>query len=187
MTEAGMPQRLSFPVTPEVNIDSMRDRHILVAEDAWHSGALIIIPREVAQQDKAFIDAIMSSQTVGELRRDARAWAVASERHDQEREDDESGQVPASVDLPETYPYDPESWFGDEGLIYVVPLARLRTAETAPLCLDPLARKDTNYGMDYEPAPWWSVEDLARVEDLLLSHGYEVVEDEELISRYSND
>lgn len=187
MTIAGVHHRLSFSLTPEVDVHSMRDYHILVAEDVWNSGALIIIPREVAQQDKAYIEVIMGSQTVGDLRRDARAWAVAAERHDQEREDDESGQVPASADLPGTFPYDPNTWFGDDGLAYVLPLARLRTAETAPSCLDPLARKDTNYGMDYEPAPWWSVDDAEKIKQILTDEQYVVVENSELISQYSDN
>lgn len=184
--ESNPVRRLTFEVCPEVDPAKTQDRQILVGEDVWNSGALIVIPLEVASDDCSYIDAIMDSRTVGEVRQDARAWAVAAERYDSGREDNEYWDQPGSEELTSDHPYDPNTWFGDEGLIYVLPLARLRTAETAPRCLDALARKDTGVGMDYEPAAWWSVEDVTEVKDRLVSHGYEVVEDDKLISRYSN-
>jgi hypothetical protein len=186
VTEMNMPRRLSFPVCPEVDVDSMRDRHILVAEDAWNGGGLIVIPHEMARHDKAYIDAIMDARTVGELRKDARAWAAASERYDQDRVDDEKWDQPASEELADSHPYDPNSWFGDDSLVYVLPLARLRTAETAPACLDSLAREDTAIGMDYEQAAWWSVDDIDEIKQILLRNDYILVDDHEVISRYSN-
>lgn len=164
-------QRLSLEVFPDVKRANSLDRHILAGEDSWNTGALMVIPCEVARDDSSYLDAIIDARTVGEVRRDARAWGSAAERYDKKRIDDEAWDQPASEDLPDDHPYDPNTWFGDEGLAYVLPLARLRTAETAPSCLDALARKDTGIGMDYEPAAQWSVKDRARVEDPLLGHG----------------
>jgi len=124
-SDAPLPQRLSFDVSPPLDREAARDREILVAEDAWNGGALLVIPVAVARIDAAYIACILESRTVGELRRNPRAWKVAADHRDNAREEDSD---PASSLLDNQMPYDPYAWFGDEGISYAMPLARLRTA-----------------------------------------------------------
>lgn len=182
-SDAPLPQRLSFDVSPALDREAARDREILVAEDAWNGGALLVIPVAVARIDAAYIACILESRTVGDLRRNPRAWKVAAERYDNGREDDSD---PSSALLDDAVPYDPYLWFGDDGITYVMPLARLRTAQTAPVVIESLAREDRAIGMDYEPAPWWSVEDESAVIEELEKCGYFVRRDDALVARYSN-
>ena len=178
-----LPQRLSFDLSPPLDLQAARDRELLVAEDAWNSGALLVIPVAVARIDAAYITCILESRTVGELRRNPRAWRVAAERYDDSREDDSD---PLSAFLGDDVAYDPYAWFGDEGIVYAMPLGRLRTAQCAPTVLDSLAREDRAIGMDYEPAPWWPVEDKSAVIEKLEKYDYLVRRDDALVARYSN-
>lgn len=179
-SDAPLRDRLSFDVVPALDPSAARDRHILVSDDEWNTGALIVIPLAVAQFDVAYIHAIAHSATVSELRQHAVAWAAAAERYDET-----TGDPGNAEELPDDTIYDAYEWFGGEGLVYLIPLARLRTAETAPGCLDHLMRPDDNIGMDYEPAPWLASDDRDQVERTLIEHGYDIVHDDQLVLQYS--
>ena len=181
-SDAPLTERLSFDLEPALDLEAARDREILVAEDPWNNGGLLIIPAAVARIDAAYITSIMKSRTVGDLRRNPRAWNVAAERYDNAREDE--GIAADLID--DESSYDPYLWFGDDGISYVLPLARLRTAQCAPAALDSLAREDHAIGMDYEQAPWWSVDDQAAVVVALEEAGHIILRDNALADRYSN-
>lgn len=173
-------RRLLFGLRPALDPVAVHDREILMAEDYWNDGALIVIPMAVARIDIDFIHALLTSTTVGELREHPRAWNVAAELRDI---NDDPDDVPAA-ELPSSEPFDAYEWFGDEGVAYVMPLARLRTAETAPSCLESLLRPDGSSGMGYEPAPWLSTEDTDAVLATLSDHGYLPIESPEFARRY---
>lgn len=182
-SDAPLTERLSFDLEPALDLEAARDREILVAEDPWNSGGLLIIPAAVSRIDAAYITSILDSNTVGELRLNPRAWRVAADRYETDRVDDCD---PPSAMLSDEVSYSPVEWFGDEGICYVTPLGRLRTAQCAPTTIDSLSRPDHGLGLGYEQAPWWSVEDQAAVVAALEEAGYLILRDDELVARYSN-
>lgn len=182
-SDAPLPRRLSFDLCPPLDLEAARDREVLVAEDAWNGSALLVIPAAVARIDAAYIAAISESCTVGELQRNPRAWNTAADRHDSQRDGE---YEPLAAALDDATPYDPAEWFGDDGIINVMPLARLRTAQAAPAAIDSLAQEDHSFGLDYEPAPWWDSADEGEIITSLEVAGYRVVRDEVLAGRYSS-
>jgi hypothetical protein len=176
--------RLAFDLVPPLDPVAACDREILVSEDDWNSGSLIVVPAAIARRDRDHIRAILTSSTVGELRRTPSAWSAAADTYDNNQfEDDET---PSAHSLPDDHPYEPYDWFGDEGVPLVLPLARLRTAQCAPACLDDLLRPDDVVGMDYEPAAWLDTDGHDTIIKLLRKNGYVVVHDEELARAYRN-
>lgn len=174
--------RLLFAVQPPADPQLCADKEILVVHDDWGTG-LMVIPLAQARYDVDYIQAMMLSRTVGEVRSHADAWAKVSEEWDA-RHEDEDADFPLAEQLSDDEPFDAVEWLGDESYYFALPYARLRTAETAPECIDPFLREDHAYGMDYEPAPWLSDDDLEEIEAALAANGYVVVSDDALGAGY---
>jgi len=150
----------------------------LVGSDPF-SGYLAVVPHEQALRDVEAISTILTAKTIGEVRRSAPALEIVKSWYEAAGED-------RNVDfasLPDTTPFsDEEPWLGggDPGWM---PLVRLRTAEMAPpALLSEFGREDQGFGMDYEPAPWFSVDDHGAIEARLTEMEDEVVHDEALLN-----
>lgn len=178
-----LPNRLAIHLTPQLDLVAARDREILVAADPLNDGALLIIPVALARIDASFVAALRDSRTIAELRLHEIAWSVAAAAFDEQALD--AQEAAGSWDLDGDTPFDPSAWFGDEALTAVIPEARLRTVQSAPMCLNDLAREDHATGVDYLPAPWWAADDLVLVERQLRARHFHVSADAELAAGYS--
>jgi hypothetical protein len=157
----------------------MRNIKWLVGTDPF-SDYLAVVPHDQASRDVEAIKTILTAKTLGEVRRSAPALEIVKSRYDAVSED-EHIDVAA---LPEETPFDHESWFGPEDISWM-PLVRLRTAAMAPpALLSEFGREDHEFGMDYEPARWFSVDDQETLEARLTEMGDEVVHDEALLDAY---
>lgn len=173
-----------------VDEGASRDNRILVAADEWAGDRLIVIPLRQVILDVAYIRTLQSATTVGEVRATPPAWQAAREAWVNNETDDhfdDDGNERNADDLVDDFPFSLTEWFGDEMYVYYLPLARLRTAETCPASiLAQFGRKDTDVGMDYQPAPYFDPADQEAVETALTESGYQVVHNVELASGYSN-
>ncbi|MFE9958144.1 hypothetical protein [Micromonospora sp. NPDC005299] len=149
----------------------------LVGQDPW-SERLAVVPLAQAVQDVEAIGTIGAAQTLGEIRQSAPALAIVREWYDPDRWDEH-----AELDsLPDDTPFDVEDWLGE---CTWQPVVRLRTAELAPQdLLEEYGRLDDGFGIDYEPAPWLSVEDQPAIEARLRKMDYEIVHDDALLTAY---
>jgi hypothetical protein len=151
----------------------------LIGEDPF-SQRLAVVPLELALSDIETIRTILTATTLGEVRRVASAYKIVEERYNNIKEPEDA----KLASRPDETPFDRKVWYDDDGGLWY-PLVRLRTAESAPPeLLEEFGRADTEFGMDYERAPWFSVDDQAAVEARLTEMGYEVVHDDALLEAY---
>ena len=175
-------------VFPDLLVEASGDeQRILVAENASGTSCLLVTPVAQARADVEFIRAIVTSTTVGEVRRVPSAWARALEvwvDGDLPFMFGESDQRQDPHELPDETAYSAPEWFGDEyeGML---PLAFMRTVQTCPLTV--LARFGEHVPSElvgYDVPAF--IDDDAReaVEQELRSEGYTVVHDDALASAY---
>lgn len=160
-------------------------RDLIVGTDPM-SPALIVLDRERVIADGNFIQALLESRTLRDVRR--HGGLVLTEVRDSYincgEEDD-----PAFESLPDETPFSVITWFGDDSWYMKMPLARLLTAETAPTeVMKEYGQRDTSYGLDYEPATWLDPDEVEQIVARLRQLGHRVDDGPEaqaLLDRYS--
>lgn len=151
----------------------------LVGKDPF-SGYLAVVPHDQALRDVDAIHVILTARALGDVRGSAPALEIAKRWYDVMNEDQDLDLA----SLPDETPFDDEVWFGAGNLDWM-PLVRLRTAEMAPpALLSQFAREDHEFGIDYEPRPWFSIDDQEAIESCLRGMGDEVVHDRDLLDAY---
>lgn len=151
------------------------------------SPALIVLDREQAVADGNFIQALLKSRTLGDVRR--HGGQVVDEVRDWYFNCGEPEDDPAFESLPDQTPFSVITWFGDDSWYLMMPLARLITAEKAPsdVMLE-FGNPDNDIGLDYEQAVWLDPDDLKKIVAMLRALGHAVDEGpeaQELLDRYS--
>lgn len=137
------------------------------------SQALAILEQDRAIEDTRFIRALVDSRTVGGLRAgDPTALDKARRWYEAGRDQQED---PPFEELPDDHPYQIDEWFGSDSWYNMLPLARLITAETAPIEITrEFGQEDYLMGLDYEPATWFRHSDKGAVVARLRQLGFEV-------------
>ena len=145
------------------------------------SDRLCVLPESEVAADLALVETFGKATCLGDLKRHPVAWdrTVAFPIYD------ESGDEVDVEVLPDATPFEFGEWFGEEAFAQL-PLARLRTAELCPgEVMQEFGRPDHEVGfVDYEPAPWLSADDRDAIERRLVSLGFEVKQEDELLGRY---
>ena len=151
---------------------------ILVGLDPASEG-LAVVPVSQARRDVAMIRALSNSRTLGEVRRNAEAWAKV-------RDWDVDDDAPDPDGLPAETPFNWVEWFGEDTFYEMVPELRRQVAAYCPRpVLEEFGRPDEEIGMiAYYPETWLSPSDQPAIEARLIELGYRIVHDQGLIDGY---
>ena len=111
--------------------------------------------------------------------------AEVAEVHDDRVLDDPDLGLPEFGQLPDDHPFNVVDWFGMDGWYYHVAVLRVQTGRHAPKeILEEFGQPDHAFGMDYERATWFRLEDREAIVRRLQELGYTVVQDQALLNRY---
>ncbi len=160
------------------------------------SNSLAVLPEDVVVTDGEWIQFLLTANTIGQIRKNARAVSEAKQWYEDLYSEEGNFSIadvenvygknpPPFDDLAADIPFNLVRWFGDDSWYLRIPEARVRTGKLAPReIVELFGQPDTQVGLDYVNATWFQLEDRMSIVSAMERLGYAVRNDDDALQNY---